>query len=106
MLHWLNVKLRQTVCFFDLDSDHNGNLALYKLLALLGAGLAVYCVLAGLAGYGFSFFIATMAASFGRNTFIQFLKSKAVEIEGDEEPKEVGGFLAARRVEDGYEETP
>ena len=64
--------IRALVEFLDLD-DGQGHLALYKLLTLAGVGLAVDMAVRTAFWPAVTVFIAVLAASFGRNTFLRFL---------------------------------
>lgn len=67
--------------FLDLDST-NGNLALYKLVALAGLWLAGVLAYKGAFWPAVTVFIAVLSASFGRNTYLRFLERHSSTVTG------------------------
>ncbi len=90
------------VRFLDLD-DGQGHLALYKSLTLVGAALAWRFAVSGAFWPSVSLFVAILAASFGRNTFLRFLDRHTTTISGKFDTTLTGNV---RDVLEGVEPTP
>lgn len=99
--------IRKLIVFCDLDST-DGNLALYKLLTLAGVWLSASMALQGAAWPAVTVFIAVLAASFGRNTFLRFLDRHSTVVTGKFDTTITGSvkdLIAGRDLIAGMEPT-
>jgi hypothetical protein len=88
--------------FLDLD-DGKGGLALYKVLALAGVYVGLKLVSSGAFWPAVTLYIAILAASFGRNTFLKFLERNTTTITGRFDTTLTGNV---RDLHEGVEPAP